>query len=391
MPQISVVFFFIVLFSCDWVHSYRVLPYNHGRILLGFRDTKYSLGGFHRNELTSVGESANRALELGDWSIQIVRNLAELVVNGTSSAFVEDTMNILPVESAIVKISEDLEILDKVANRSPQLTTVELGVLLTTILLSALSPFFLEIDVIEVLVPSLAAISASVGISAEYIGKVAVSNGKEFAALAIIAASEAESLLAEAERSKSVLPLCLGIGTAASVLSVITNVLVKDLKLTQAVYCIFPLISMIAAMISEFATQESQKLASKAMYIGNKIIDSTESNVEEIKNADEKWRWSVFVRAAPPLIGALFPGTLSTKSIVCAALAATQSAYYLTVAEYSISLATNAVALKARSAAFSDFYANQASRASAILPFTSALAGFCAAASVNIAQNFSYR
>jgi hypothetical protein len=385
MQQISVIFFYLIVsFLCNWVHPYRV-PYNHG-IFHGFQEKKHLINGFHRNELTNVKESANRALELGDWSIQIVKNLAELVVNGTT--LVEDSKNILPVESAIEKISEDLLILDKVANRSPQLTTVELAVLLTTILLSALSPFFLDIEVIEVLVPSLAAISASVGISAEYIGKVAVSNGKEFAALAIIAASEAESLLAEAERSKSILPLCLGVSTASSVLSVITNVLIKDLKLTQAVYFIFPLISIIAATIAEFATQKSQKLASKAMYLGNKIVDTIGSNEEEIKSTNEKWRWSVFVRTAPPLVGALFPGSFSTKSIVCAALAATQSAYYLSVAEYSISLATNAVALKARSAAFSDFYANQASRASAILPFTSALAGFCAAASVKYSSKF---
>lgn len=41
---------------------------------------------------------------------------------------------------------------------------------------------------------------------------------------------------------------------------------------------------------------------------------------------------------------------------------------------------TDAVALKARSAAVSDTYANQAGRNGAILPFTSALAALCAAA-----------
>ena len=40
----------------------------------------------------------------------------------------------------------------------------------------------------------------------------------------------------------------------------------------------------------------------------------------------------------------------------------------------------NAVALKARSAAVCDTYANQGARNSAILPFTSALSAFCAAA-----------
>jgi hypothetical protein len=77
----------------------------------------------------------------------------------------------------------------------------------------------------------------------------------------------------------------------------------------------------------------------------------------------------------------LFPGSLSFKSIVCAAIAAAQAAYYLSLAEYSISTAVDAVALKARASAVADTYANQGSRAGAILPFTSALGGLCAAAS----------
>jgi hypothetical protein len=63
-----------------------------------------------------------------------------------------------------------------------------------------------------------------------------------------------------------------------------------------------------------------------------------------------------------------------------AALAAAQSAYFLALAESVVARATDAVALKARSAAVCDTYANQGARNSAILPFTSALSAFCAAA-----------
>jgi hypothetical protein len=49
-------------------------------------------------------------------------------------------------------------------------------------------------------------------------------------------------------------------------------------------------------------------------------------------------------------------------------------------AEGVLARASNAVALKARSAAVCDTYANQGARNSAILPFTSALSAFCAAA-----------
>ena len=63
-----------------------------------------------------------------------------------------------------------------------------------------------------------------------------------------------------------------------------------------------------------------------------------------------------------------------------AALAAAQSAYFLALCEGVVARATDAVALKARSAAVCDTYANQGARNSAILPFTSALSAFCAAA-----------
>jgi hypothetical protein len=53
------------------------------------------------------------------------------------------------------------------------------------------------------------------------------------------------------------------------------------------------------------------------------------------------------------------PGPLSIKTIICAALAAAQAAYYLSIAEYSLAVAVDAVAFKARSAAVADTYANQ--------------------------------
>lgn len=87
-----------------------------------------------------------------------------------------------------------------------------------------------------------------------------------------------------------------------------------------------------------------------------------------------------------PVLGLLVPGALPTKTIVIAALAAAQSAYFLARCESTLSRATDAVALKARSAAVCDTYANQGARSAAILPFTSALSGLCAAATAAIVE-----
>ena len=343
-------------------------------------------------------ESANRVNELGDWSVNVVRSLAEIVVNGPTAVVGEgaDGKSPPPVATAIDNFREDVDFLDDVAGRSPQLTSPELAILLTTISLSALSPFFFNIKIIELLIPSLAALSASVGISAEYFGKVAVSNGKEFAALAIIAAAEAESILAEAERSSAVLPFCVGIATSASAIALVVPAILKEISekrmapIITEVYYICPIIAIVAAAASRLSAIESRRLAAKAIScsktcsttalvrtFSKKAVDF-ESGSETVHHT---WRGVAIGMLPPPILAAFFPGALSTKTIVCAALAAAQSAYYMSVSEYHVSSATDIVALKARSAAVCDFYANQASRAGAILPFTSALAGFCAAAS----------
>ena len=55
-------------------------------------------------------------------------------------------------------------------------------------------------------------------------GKVAVADGKEVAAASVQCAAEAEGLLANAERSKAVIPLCVGIGASAASLSLLVPV-----------------------------------------------------------------------------------------------------------------------------------------------------------------------
>jgi len=82
----------------------------------------------------------------------------------------------------------------------------------------------------------------------------------------------------------------------------------------------------------------------------------------------------------------MVPGPLEFKAVVAAAIAAAQSAYYLAQAEYFLARATDAVALKSRAAAIADTYANQGARSGSILPFTSALAGLCAAATAAVVE-----
>jgi hypothetical protein len=300
----------------------------------------------------------------GQYAFYVANNFAELL----SLPVQNSTQKFLPITSALQKIQKDMEFLDDIAGRTPQLSSAEFFVLFSTVAVAAVSPIIFTVKVAELLVPSMAAISAAIGISAEYAGKVAVANGKETAALAIQATAESEVLLAQAERVKAILPLCVGIATTASAFALLAPTFAYEfvkryaVEFTPEFFLLFPLVSVLSAAIAGLATQESMGLATIAIGVGNRRFSSsklvgrtwlsaTEQIVASSKRISMKWSSFAFGVAPAPIVSALFPGSLSLKAIVCAAIATAQAAYYLAIAEYGMAEATNAVALKARSAA----------------------------------------
>jgi len=120
--------------------------------------------------------------------------------------------------------------------------------------------------------------------------------------------------------------------------------------------------------------------------VGRTWLSTTEQIERNSQRTNERWISFTSNVIPAPILGALIPGTLSTKATIVAACAAAQSAFYLARSENEVARATDAVALKARSAAVCDTYANQGARSSAILPFTSALSSLCAAATAAIVE-----
>jgi hypothetical protein len=324
-----------------------------------------------------------------------------------------------------------VQLLDRLAERKPQLSLFELALLIGAVTSSACSPLILSGRLTEFIAPSAAAFTAAIGIAAEYTGRVAVADGKEVAAASMQCAAEAEGFLAGAERAKAVrkseqtwlyavkngcfpnltgvffaiqiTPLCVGVGATAATLALLVPVLLdslgvgNNLQLVTEIYLLCPLIAVLAAAVAGLAVQETRGFCNQAIGVGNRRfarsgmvarswLSSTELIERKSKATGSKWRsFSLSVLPAP-LLGALCPGALPTKTIVVAALAAAESAYYLARAEALLARATDAVALKSRNAAISDTYANQGARSSAILPFTSALSGLCAAATAAIVE-----
>lgn len=225
-----------------------------------------------------------------------------------------------------------------------------------------------------------------------------MADGKEIAANAIQCAAEAESFLANAERVKAISPLCVGIGATCAAFSLLAPAIIEAMNLGSSViliteiYLFCPLVSVLAAAVCNLALEETKGFASRATnvgvrrfskrsMIGQTWLSSSEQVQRNSKSKTDRWKSFVGSVLPAPIVGSILGGpSLSAKCIVITALAAVQSAYFLAQAESVLARATDAVALKARSAAVCDTYANQGARNSAILPFTSALSAFCAAA-----------
>jgi len=169
------------------------------------------------------------------------------------------------------------------------------------------------------------------------------------------------------------------------------------LELGTGLYFLCPLVSILAAAVSSLALLELKGQTARAISVGNRRFAkagsvgrtwlSTYEQVEQnSKNETSKWRSFAFSIIPGPILGCFIPGNIATRTIFVAAVAACQSAYYLAMAENTLARGQDAVALKARSAAVCDSYANQGARSSAILPFTSALSSLCAAATAAVVE-----
>ena len=115
-------------------------------------------------------------------------------------------------------------------------------------------------------------VSAAIGIGAEYVGRVAVADGKEVAAATIGCASEAEGFLANAERSKAVTPLCVGVGATATTFSLLVPVLLGSIEtsIMTEVYLACPLISVLSAAVCSLALEDTKAFAKRATSVGNR-------------------------------------------------------------------------------------------------------------------------
>ena len=220
------------------------------------------------------------AAAVGDAAYNLVSSASQAVVNldhGDEGGYKRPE----PVSVSLQRMKRDMDLLDDVTSSRSQLTNTELFVLTSTVAVAAGSPFVLPVKLVEVLVPSMAALSAAIGLSAEYVGKTSVARGKEIAAVTLQAAAEAEVRLAQAERAKAVVPLCVGVSATASAFALLAPALLGELapklgvQIITEVYLICPLLAALGAAVASLATAEATALASSAVGLGARRFASS--------------------------------------------------------------------------------------------------------------------
>ena len=238
---------------------------------------------FIRTQVTMTASpkvGVGAAAAVGDAAYNLVSSASQAVVNldhGDEGGYKRPE----PVSVSLQRMKRDMDLLDDVTSSRSQLTNTELFVLTSTVAVAAGSPFVLPVKLVEVLVPSMAALSAAIGLSAEYVGKTSVARGKEIAAVTLQAAAEAEVRLAQAERAKAVVPLCVGVSATASAFALLAPALLGELapklgvQIITEVYLICPLLAALGAAVASLATAEATALASSAVGLGARRFASS--------------------------------------------------------------------------------------------------------------------
>lgn len=101
---------------------------------------------------------------VGGNAYSLVSKMADLF--SPSTLLTDSKGEYKPVNIALQRIQKDMRILDEAAGNTAQLTSLEIALLSLTVIISGASPLLFSMKVVELLVPSMAALSAAVGISA---------------------------------------------------------------------------------------------------------------------------------------------------------------------------------------------------------------------------------
>lgn len=325
--------------------------------------------------------------------LNVVLEVSKFMAASTSN---EERMTNATSKS-IERVQDGIDSLDK-RFTTPEMSKYKVGLIVGSALLSIVSPAFLGLHTVELLIPAMTAISATIGAVSEYQAKAAIANGREIVAMGQLATAESEIYLSQAERVKTVVPLCVGVAATAAGFTVLLPEFMEsahvDLE-SELLFC--PLIAVLSAALAGLAMIETESLVARSMDVGKrrfasakKVVLSWKSDVdlvnEEAAKLTGKWVSFTLGIVPAPIIAGLFPVDIENKAIICAAVATAQAAFSLVIVERALTAGCDAFAVKARARLFATTYQHEATRTGALLPYTSALGAVCVAGSAAAAE-----
>eukprot|EP00466_Bigelowiella_natans_P009876 jgi/Bigna1/81780/fgenesh1_pg.84_\ len=276
---------------------------------------------------------------------------------------------------------------------------------------SILAPWVLPHAIAEICVTGSAVTIFTASSAAEFKGKEATAEAKEIACVALAKAARAEILLSRAEKARSVIPLMVGISASAATFCLIFPQLIHNgVDVNPLFISACPIIATAAAALGAAASVET--LAQGLLGLGergpDRILSVREGHESTATPRGERRRWrkkenkrnkmdkreeqSGRLFTSPPcertlmivamqrivpisksvlpaiIAGLLLPSAFVNKCIISSAISAVAAAYSFAEAEAG------------------EVLANDAKSQSAVLPFTSAVAGLALAGSAIVCE-----
>mmetsp|Transcript_28429 Transcript_28429/g.53258 ORF Transcript_28429/g.53258 Transcript_28429/m.53258 type:complete len:512 (-) Transcript_28429:259-1794(-) len=296
-------------------------------------------------------------------------------------------------ESALLdELLKDVEMLSREGEimRRPSTSTVFFTVL-SSMVLSLISPHTFSGEVTEVLVPTAASIIAVCTTAAEFRGKDSTSDAKEVAAVALARAAQAEAYLARAERAKAIIPAMVGVSATAATSCLIFPILAAGgVAVSPILIGSCPVVATAAAAYGALGKVETlaEGLAALGKTDPDRVLPSRVTNGPGVRRKVLKQRVAEVMKAIVPSIAlAVFlPGEFTYRCVIAASVAAAQVAYSLAEAETICAEVTMKVTEISKAAAKADVFANRAAAESSVLPFTSAIGGVVAVLSAALVE-----
>mmetsp|Transcript_39730 Transcript_39730/g.63749 ORF Transcript_39730/g.63749 Transcript_39730/m.63749 type:complete len:538 (+) Transcript_39730:234-1847(+) len=256
---------------------------------------------------------------------------------------------------------------------------------------SILAPWVLPHAIAEICVTGSAVTIFTASSAAEFKGKEATAEAKEIACVALAKAARAEILLSRAEKARSVIPLMVGISASAATFCLIFPQLIHNgVDVNPLFISACPIIATAAAALGAAASVET--LAQGLLALGergpDRILSVREATNQQLRREVAMQRIVPISKSVLPAIiaGLLLPSAFVNKCIISSAISAVAAAYSFAEAEAVCGECLVKVANIAKASAKAEVLANDAKSQSAVLPFTSAVAGLALAGSAIVCE-----